>query len=76
MEALALSLAGIIAPFIVNFIKNATGWEKSLAVVLTIVVSFALAVAAVFATGGAINWKDLTTVFAIATAVYHFFMRK
>ena len=82
-EALALLIAGLIAPWVIQAIKGWLGLSGAPAAWLTLVVSVVIAVVAVVVTGGlsAIPWSDPVAavqalgviggvVFTIASMVY------
>lgn len=75
METLALGIAGFVAPFVTNLIKDRFGWSGHGAMLLTLVISGIIAVVAVMASGGELSWSDPTMVFGITTVVYQFLIK-
>lgn len=76
MESIALAIGGVLAPFIINWIKGATGWSRHLALGLAVFVSLVIAVIAIMVSGGTLEWTNVGTVFAVATVVYNLFTRE
>lgn len=73
LEIVLPYLAGLVGVPIVNFLKTKLNLYGASAVVLTFVVSLALAIASILLTGGFAGEDivaDLTKVFAVATAAY------
>lgn len=75
METVALGLAGIIAPFIAQFVKQKMGWSKLGGLAIAVAVSFVTSFLAAVITGFDFNAGDFTAVFATATVVYHSFVK-
>lgn len=74
-QGIALTIAGIVAPFIAQVIKNWTGAGGAWAMLLACAVSAAIAIAASFIAGDVHSVSDVVknamAVFGVATVVFH-----
>jgi hypothetical protein len=88
-EQIALLLAGIVAPFLINVIKNWLGWSGKPALWLSLACSVVIAVVAMLIAGQfqPSDWsnpllaadailKACAIIFALATLIYKQFMAK
>lgn len=76
-QVLAVSLAGIIAPLFIQIVKNWLRWSEFKALVLAALISYAIALTAMWATGEINSVRDVVlsanASFGIATIVYKTF---
>lgn len=76
METLAIGIAGVISPFVAQWVKNKVGWSRVGGLIIAGVVSFVTAIAAAFLGGFDFSGTDFTVVFTTATAVYHLIIKE
>lgn len=77
-NALATAIAGLVAPVLTQILKNAVGWSDAAALALTVAVSTAVAVTAMWLAGEIQSFgemaKQAAAVFGLATLVYKLFI--
>lgn len=76
-SGVATGIAGVVAPILAQIIKKMTGASGLTAMIVAVVASAIVAVAAMFVSGDATSFgdivKNVSAVFGIATVVYNTF---
>lgn len=67
-------MAGLVAPFVTNWVKKWVGVAKVWAIFLAVAVSMILSLVAVLVTNGSLKAEDMTVVFSISTVIYKLFL--
>lgn len=74
-ESIALGIAGVVSPFITQWVKNSFGWKKWAAIFLAALVAYVCSLIAVVLADGELNWQKVGAAFAISQVVYAGFFK-